>query len=131
MLLGRICAFIPQFLLLVLSLDAIRKHPYKDLESAKLAHSQDLLYHASFRACSCVSSSHMFRIHYGWMLLSPKECAALVSVGDQKQLRLIINLRELVMVDIMHLKQSDLCSPFSVASCLSEYAIPMMIVFLP
>lgn len=76
-----------------------------------------------------MSSSHMFRIHYEWMLLFPKECAALVSVCDQEQFRLIITLEEFVRVDIMHLKQSDLCPPFSPASYLSEFAMPMEMVF--
>lgn len=71
-----------------------------------------------------MSSSHMFRIHYEWMLFFPKECTALVSVCDQEQFRLIINLEEIVMVDIMHLKQSDLYSLFSVAYCLSDLQCP-------
>lgn len=73
----------------------------------------------------------LMNVHYQWMLLFPKECAAPVSVCDQEQLRFMIIMEESVMVDIMHLKQSDLCSLFSVASCLSEFAMPMLIVFLP
>lgn len=78
-----------------------------------------------------MSSSHMFRIHYEWVLLFPKECAAFVSVCDQEQFRLIITLEEFVRVDIMYLKQSDLCSLFSLASYLSEFETPMVMVFFP
>lgn len=80
-----------------------------------------------------MSSSHMFREHWNeWRLFFPKEYEALVSFCDQVHVKIDNTLggKQNVFV-VMDLKQPDFCSLFSIASYLSECAVPEMVAASP